>query len=481
LKQKFISNLIFLIFLNLLIKPLWIFGIERTIQNTLGSQEYGLYFALFNYSLLFDIILDLGISNFNNKNISQNNKILSKHFSAIIILKLILAAGYFIVTLSTAFIVGYRSELFIFLLLLAGNRFMLSLILYFRSNIAGLQMFRTDSIISILDKMLVIIFCGLLLSKYSPFGVFKIEMLVYSQGLAYLITLLFAGIIITGKTGFLRPKFDFVFMIAIIKKILPFAVLFLLMTSYTRIDAVMIERILPDGNMKAGIYAQGYRILDAFVILGFLFAGLLLPMFSKMLKNKENIAELTKISFFLLLIPITIISISLSYFSKEIISLLYIEHTEISFPVFRILILCLIPISISYIFGTLLTADAKLKHLNRTAFLCLVINIVLNFIFIPIYGIIAAAYSVLITQSFSAAVQFFLVYKIFDFRFSLKEIIKSVIVPVFTLLCLYISDIFIAEKLYSLFVSILLSSILALLSGIVDIKDLIKISSLKNI
>ena len=58
---------------DFLIKPFWIFGIDRTVQNMIGTEQYGLYYALFNFSFLFNIFLDLGITNFNNRNISQNS------------------------------------------------------------------------------------------------------------------------------------------------------------------------------------------------------------------------------------------------------------------------------------------------------------------------------------------------------------------------------------------------------------------------
>jgi O-antigen/teichoic acid export membrane protein len=84
LRKKFIINLIFLVSLNLLIKPFWIFGIDMAVQNTVGASEYGFYFALFNFSLLLNIFLDLGITNFNNRNIARHNQLLTKHFSNIV-------------------------------------------------------------------------------------------------------------------------------------------------------------------------------------------------------------------------------------------------------------------------------------------------------------------------------------------------------------------------------------------------------------
>jgi len=46
MKRKFITNLALVIFLNLLVKPFWIFGIDRTVQNVVGAESYGLYFSL---------------------------------------------------------------------------------------------------------------------------------------------------------------------------------------------------------------------------------------------------------------------------------------------------------------------------------------------------------------------------------------------------------------------------------------------------
>ena len=72
MQRKFITNLALLLFLNFLIKPFWLFGIDRTVQNSVLAEDYGIYFTLFNFSMLFNILLDVGITNFNNKNIAQH-------------------------------------------------------------------------------------------------------------------------------------------------------------------------------------------------------------------------------------------------------------------------------------------------------------------------------------------------------------------------------------------------------------------------
>ena len=89
MQKKFLTNLSLLLFLNLLIKPFWVFGIDRTVQNLVGVESFGFYYIVFNFSFLFNILLDLGITNFNNRNIAQNHHLLSKHFSGILLMKLL--------------------------------------------------------------------------------------------------------------------------------------------------------------------------------------------------------------------------------------------------------------------------------------------------------------------------------------------------------------------------------------------------------
>ncbi|MEA3444600.1 MAG: polysaccharide biosynthesis protein, partial [Bacteroidota bacterium] len=156
MKKKFITNLALLLLLNLLIKPFWIFGIDRTVQNLVGAGDYGFYISLFNFSLVLNAFLDLGITNYNNRNISQYRHMLTKYLSNIVVIKFMLAIVYLVVSFSFALIIGYSWDQMYLLLFLVFNQFLISFTLYLRSNISGLQLFRTDSLLSVLDKGLMV-------------------------------------------------------------------------------------------------------------------------------------------------------------------------------------------------------------------------------------------------------------------------------------------------------------------------------------
>ena len=225
MKRKFFTNLGFLLFLNLLVKPFWILGIDRTVQNITAPGEYGFYFTVLNFTFLFNILLDFGITSFNNRNIAQNQHLLNKHFSGIALLRLVLAAVYFVVIFVAAAIIGYDSKHLYFLVFLGINQFLISFILYLRSNISGLFLFWIDSSISVLDKVLMILICSVLIWGNVTDGPFQIIWFVYAQTLAYLLTALVALLIVMKKAAFKRLQWNTSFFLSIIRQSFPFALL----------------------------------------------------------------------------------------------------------------------------------------------------------------------------------------------------------------------------------------------------------------
>ncbi len=437
MQKKFLTNLLILLFLNLLIKPFWILGIDRSVQNAVGAGSYGFYFAIFNFTFLFNILLDFGITNFNNKNIAQNHQLLQKHFSSILVLKFLLFIFYCIISIGAGFIIGYNPVQIQMLALLGFNQFLISFILYLRSNISGLHYFKTDSVISVLDRMLMIIICGILLWGNVTKKPFQIEWFIYAQTLAYLITAFVAFLIVVRKAKFSKLKWNRPFFVMIIKQSFPFAILVLLMAFYNRIDSVMLERLLPDkiGEEQAGIYASAYRLLDATNMIAYLFSVILLPMFARMLKFKESIESLARLSFTLLFVLSVTVALCSFFYSTEIMTLLYPQHIDETLAIFNarieqtsrifgLLMAGFIPISTTYVFGTLLTSNGNLKQLNLVAGCGMVLNISLNLFLIPKYLSTGSAWASLSTQFLTAAVQVMIAQHIFKFKVNQVYLIK---------------------------------------------------------
>src|SRR5690606_11557829 len=108
MRRFFAQNLLFVIAVNLLVKPLWIFMIDRTVQNKVGHADYGMYQALFNLGLVFQILLDFGINSYNSKSLAENPKKIRLLFPPMVSARLALSGFYLIAVTAIGFALGYR-------------------------------------------------------------------------------------------------------------------------------------------------------------------------------------------------------------------------------------------------------------------------------------------------------------------------------------------------------------------------------------
>lgn len=478
MQKTFLSNLILIVVLNLLIKPFYILGIDAEVQNRVGAEIYGNYFALLNFSFLLNILLDFGITNYNSRNLAQNPQLVNKHFGQLLTIRFTLFFIYVFFTVGSGLVVGYDSNEMYFLFLLVLNQFFVATIQYARSNFAGLHLFKVDAFISVLDRALLIALCGYLLWSPIMESDFKIEWFIYAQTVTYLLSAIISIVILRFKIGKFKLQLKKTFSLALLKQSFPYALLILLMMFYNRIDSVMLERLLDDGNKQAGIYAQGFRYLDAVNMFALLFAGLLLPIFARLIKSKEDIKPILGLGI-KTLIPISlIIGITAFFFQTDLMSLRYIDNINEASVSFGFLILSFIPVSITYIFGTLLTANGSLKELNYMALGGLVLNVVLNLILIPKLKAEGAAMATLITQGMTAFIQLVLVLSIFKFKINWKLTTQIVGLAIAVILININIEGALNDSLSRvqlLFITLIASTIVAFSLGVLPLKSLLPI------
>lgn len=404
------------------------------------GDKYGLYHSLLNATLILNILLDLGLNNYNNRKISIKNNRFKQYFQNISAIRFGLAMFYLIILQLYGVLSNYDSGDLWFLFLLGLSQVFLSSILYLRSNFTAFGRFKLDSFFSVFDRFLMILGVLYLFSNQN-LGYVNLENFIYVQVFGYGISF-FVGLILLLKIGRpFVPKIQKRFSKILLKKSAPYALIVLLMSAYHSSDAIMIERMLVDGEAETAIYAQSMRILTALNNYAYLFAVLLLPMFSKLLSKNKSIQGLITTSSSLLLYGVSSIAIILAHYSDEVIGICYgnfANHDRfingvfneqailnqqailVSSDVFELIIYGIIPMSINYCFGTLITASGNMKILNKIAFFSLVLNVILNLYLIPRYGSYGAALSSLITQSFSGLGQ--VVFAVIIFKISVKAL-----------------------------------------------------------
>ncbi|MFM7903116.1 MAG: polysaccharide biosynthesis C-terminal domain-containing protein, partial [Bacteroidota bacterium] len=245
-----------------------------------------------------------------------------------------------------------------------------------------------------------------------------------------------------------------------------------------RVDSVMLERLLENGAVQAGIYAQAYRLMEAGNMVAFLFAGLLLPIFSHMIKSKSNIEPLLKTSTSLMLVPALGVAIVYIFNNVEIMDALYKYNARESAQVGVFLMVSFVGMCVSYNFGALLTANGNLGALNKLAASAMAFNIILNLVLIPKMQANGAAIASMTTQLLMALGQILLAMKLFKISINKAFIFRLIIFIILTILSsMWVSkldwdlDLPMSHTLASAF----LAFVLALFTKAINIGDLLAI------
>ena len=406
MRRFFVKNILFVIAVNVLVKPIWAFFIDRTVQVRVPTGSYGTYQALLSLSIIFQMILDFGISSYNSRTIAQNPDKLPELFPSMLSARLVLIAVYMTLAYIWGYILGYRGWE---LTLLTGVLLIQSLnalVSFIRSNVAALHRFKTDGILSVTDRLLMIIICGFLLLYPGTAHIFKIQWFVLTQIVCYFITAV-AGYLILRRIGKVKLRFTFhgPTIFNIIKQSFPYALLIFQMSIYNRADVIILERMCPDGKVQSGIWAAAFRLLDQANMFGLMFATILLPLFGRMLAEKQDVGQIVRLCVNMLLPMSFMAAIAGIFFSGDIMQLLYHKSADYSTmsahysAVFAILIASFPAWCLMYVYSTLLTANGSLKTLNMIAFAGVVINLSLNFYLIPRFKAEGGALTSFITQT----------------------------------------------------------------------------------
>jgi O-antigen/teichoic acid export membrane protein len=393
--SRFYSSLSLLILLNAIIKPIWIFAIDRQVQNEVGIAAYGAYFSIFNLCIVFSFLLDLGLTNFYNRQLSARDESVSDKAGSFIYIKLLLALLYAFVISFIIVVSGIkRWDIVLYVML---TMILTSLFVFLRSIVTSHQWFQTDAWLSVLDKLLMIFLCGTFLYFPSLLGRISIERFLVLQLCCTAVATLITFIII------LVRKFHFRFKklwpgAQVFKAAFPYAIIVLLMAFHSRIDGFLLERI--SGAEEAGKYAGAYRLLDAANMIGFLFASFLLPYITRHWTEKKNITNVVlNIRHLLLVFSLTVSCVGI-FLGPWIQQVLYHHEDGASIQVLQWCLPAVVGYSLVHVYGTVLTATGYITSFAYITAISIVINLCINIILIPSLGAKASCIAALSSQFF---------------------------------------------------------------------------------
>lgn len=198
-------------------------------------------------------------------------------------------------------------------------------------------------------------------------------------------------------------------VVALGKSAAPMVLSGLIITLYNRLDQIMIFNML--GAEQSGQYASAARLAEGVGYVMSIAVTSVFPLVVDVVKDKnssEYFKKYFRFVFFLLLA----LSVGVGFFSGVLIDLVYGTQFEQAKTVLPLMLYSVMFSCIGVIATQWLVVEHKQIYRLHRSVIGLSLNVVLNFILIPYYGILGGAIATLVSQIFSAYISNLLIPKI---------------------------------------------------------------------
>ena len=390
---KILSESKFVIFFTLT-ERIFFFLIFIIIARKYPVDIYGEMVTVFSAANIFIILFDLGLPVLLQKETAVLKERSSGFLSSVILINLIFFPLF--ISAMLIFCAMFFPDISIEMITV------ISLTVYFFSignilnkSLSGLGDFKSQFTSLFCSRIITLIF-------------FLSAVYFFNSGLNALLMILAAGALIQLFSLFkeigkykLRIRFNKSGRPAIgslIKLSLPLGLAVIFNFLYDKIDIVLISKIT-DFDQTA-YYNAAYGILRASTAaFAFLFAAGLTRV-SGLSRNKTAVRLFFK-KYSVILFQISIILTIIIFFGADlIIKILYTDKFEEAVPVLKILSVALTGLALNNLTGIILNGMGFFKKNMNVTLIGLIINVILNIILIPEYGIAAAAAVTVITEYF---------------------------------------------------------------------------------
>ena len=397
------------------------------LARYLGASNFGIYSFVFAYLGFFGIIMDLGIGSILVREISRDRAKADRLIGNAIIMRIILSL--FALGLACLIISFLKYPFDTKLLVYVAS---LSFLLSF-GGLYGL-MFQVN--LRMEYPTSVNIFSGLLKLALFLYLIFLKAPLLWFIIAGIIISLPGFFIILRLSRRFVRPRFEIDFGIwkNLLKESWPIALTATFIMIYTRIDQLMLFQM--KGAQAVGHYSAAVRLPESLAILPAAFMTSVFPLMSRYFKtSKGALIRVYTLSFKYMLMLIIPIAVGTTLLSKPIIFLIYGERFLPSVSALSVLIWSEIFVFFGIVHNQTLISTNKQRLDFIFTSTAAVINVVLNLILIPRYGIVGAAIATAISYAWGLVLSLFLSatrpYSVAGWGAMPKPIIASLIMGIY--------------------------------------------------
>ena len=372
------------------------------LARWLGVEGFGTYGTVMAYLTLFAVFADGGTSTVTIREVAQDYTRSTEYFSHVLTLRGILTVGAYGLMLLLGSI--WKSTDFSLLFIASCGLFLFPEAIR-KLGISMLSAYERMDLVAVL-AVLSIVF------RYIPF--FAAILLGKSLHFAFMVLVgVWTGVagiwlLITKKYCLeqWRTPINFQQLRNILYESFPFGILLVLSVIYFKSDIIMLSKM--QGKAAVGFYEGAYNFIGASMFIPTSIVSVLLPVMSRtFVTDKTSYNSVYTHSTRILAMGILPVAICVSFFSKEIILLVYDADYLPSASALSLLIWALFFIFINAPVGNIIATSKRIHVLLPYAIGNTLLNILLNFFLIPEYSFLGASFTTVFTEFISFVVQLY--------------------------------------------------------------------------
>lgn len=362
------------------------FGYFTLVARYIGVENTGQYFFAITFTTIFSVVADLGLASVLTRETARHPENSNKFINTVFWTKVFFGICAYAVAIFFVNVLQYPDSIKVLVYLSGVTMFFDNLHSSFYSIFRARKNLVYESV-GIVGSQ----FVTLIIGTVAMFSGWPLVWLIAAYTIPSFLNFIYSAY-------FARRVYDLHYGFNWDRKILknflvfaaPFAVAGLLGKLYSYSDSLIMSKMLT--SQELGWWSVPYKITFAFQFIPLALSASVYPVMSNLfMEDKGKIAALFEKSWRYLFIIIFPLSFGLFVLAEPIILKLYRADYIASVPVLQVLVISLIFGFLSFITGALLNATNKQKTQTGLMAVSLAVNIAINILLLPRWGIMGAA------------------------------------------------------------------------------------------
>jgi O-antigen/teichoic acid export membrane protein len=385
---------------------LFSFVIFLLLARKFSPEDYGQIVTLFTLTTVFVTIFDLGLPIFLQRETAAYKFRATEVFSKVFTMSSLIFIIYMLVVIGFAS-VFYKDLPYSLIIIVSVLMYESSLINICSKALAGINDFKNQFTALWVSRLYIILFfiAGLYFFHFDLNSLMAVILIGFFLNLLLLFRFLYKN-----NINYSLSHFSFTEAKAVIKLSIPLGLAVLFNFMYDKIDVLLISR-LKDFS-EVAYYNVGYGLFKSAMLSYSFILATGFTRVSNISRNKRAVRLFFEKYFMIILLISFAASVILFALSGWLIKFIYTVKFSSSIPVLQILSAALIGNALNNLTGIILNGIGLFKAVMYITLLGLIINVVLNVFFIPVYGIIGASTITVITEYFIFFFELYYVLKI---------------------------------------------------------------------